>query len=283
MGAPEITGATYAVELLFESDYDLASPELHATLRARCPSADVQAAGQSIALFHRDAPIQLKDALICAQTRILGTDAAVALQQLEPALQQTRDWPAVRDVVARAERQLLVTDLMTSSLPAPRRLEVFQRALAAVVNAMRPSAIAWTAANKLVDPVRFVDAMDSRDPVDRLVLALNVRMFNVGNRPGETVMDTMGLASLGLPDLQVHSTGLEPNDIARHLFNSALYVLEKGDVIADGQTIDGIPRGAKWRCQHEASLVGPSRVVLDIDPGPPFAAGNRKSHGDAPS
>jgi len=106
-------------------------------------------------------------------------------------------------------------------------------------------------------------------------------MFNVEGGPGESVMDTMGLASLGLPDLQVHSTGLEPDDVARHLFNSAYYVLEKGDVIADGQTIDGIPPGTKWHCQHEASLVGPSRVVLDIDPGPPFAAGHRKSRGAA--
>jgi hypothetical protein len=147
---------------------------------------------------------------------------------------------------------------------------VFQRALAAVVSAMNPSAIAWSAAGKLVDPARFLEAMSSDDPADRLFLALNVRMFNVGNRPGESVMDTMGLASLGLPDLQVHSRGLDPNDLARHLFNSAHYILEKGDVIADGQTIDGIPRGTKWRCQHEASLVGPSRVVLDMDPGAPF-------------
>jgi hypothetical protein len=276
---PEITGATYGVELLFDDDYDLTRPELHAELRARCPSADVQPGRGPIALFHRDAPIQLKDAVICAQTAILGTDSLVASDQHEPALQQTRDWPAARDVVARAKRQLLVTDLMTSSLPAPRRLEVFQRALAAVVHAMRPSAIAWTAAGKVVDPSRFLAAMDSADPMDRLLLALNVRMFNVGNRPGETVMDTMGLASLGLPDLQVHSAGLEPNDIALHLFNSAHYVFEKGDVIADGQTIDGIPRGTKWRCQHEASLVGPSRVVLDIDPGPPFAGGDRHRDG----
>ncbi|CAN5925328.1 hypothetical protein BH11MYX4_BH11MYX4_24470 [soil metagenome] len=282
MSGPEITGATYGVELLFDGDYDLASPGLHAELRARCPSADVQPERGPIVLFHRDAPIQLKDSLICAQTVILGTDSAVASAQLEPALQQTRDWPAVREIVARAKRQVLVTDLMSSSLPAPRRLEVFQRALAAVVSAMRPRAIAWTAAGKLVDPARFLEAMDSRDPSDRLFLALNVRMFSVGNRPGESVMDTMGLASLGLPDLQVHSMGLEPDDVARHLFNSAYYLLEKGDVIADGQTIDGIPRGTKWRCQHEASLVGPSRVVLDIDPGPPFAAGNRRS-GGAPS
>lgn len=272
MSGPEITGATYSVELLFDVDYDLEGPELHAALCMRCPNADLRGSGGSIALFHKDAPIQLKDAAICAQTAILRSDSVVASADHEPALQQTRDWPAARESVARARRQLLVTDLMSSALPAVRRLEVFQRALAAVVSAMRPSAIAWSAAGKLVDPARFLEAMSSNDPADRLLLALNVRLFNVGDRPGECVMDTMGLASLGLPDLQLHSKGLDPDGVARHLFNSAFYILEKGDVIADGQTIDGIPPGKKWRCQHEASLVGPSRVVLDIDPGPPFTA-----------
>ncbi len=272
---PEVTGRTYGVELLFEGAYDLTDPGIRAAIRAACPHADVPGDGAAIAVFHRDAPIALADATICAQTAILGTDAIVDPRAYAPLLEQSREWPDAHAAVARATRSALVTDLMSSALPAPQRLDVFQRALAAVVARTRPIAIAWHAAGKLVEPASFLAAMASPDPADRVFCALNVRLFNVGNDPGVCVMDTMGLAALSLPDLQLHFRGLDPNDVARHLFNSAYYLFQKGDVIADGNTLDGVPRGQKWRCQREASLVGPSRVVLDLDPGPPWAAGNR--------
>ena len=279
MDGPEIRGATYGVELLFDRDYALTEPavvsSVESAVRARCPKADVRPTGGPIAIFHPDVPIALADANICAQTVILGTDAPVKEGELEPLLQQTRDWPEARAVVGRAKRRLLVTDLMSSMLAASPRLDVFQRALAGIVTALRPTAIAWTTAGKIIDPARFLHVMEQADRIERLVLALNVRMFKVDNFPGEVVMDTMGLASLGLPDLQVHFRDIEPNDIAHKLFNTALYVFEKGDVIEDDHTIDGVPSGTKWRCRHEASLVGPSRVVLDFDPGAPYTGGKR--------
>ena len=87
-------------------------------------------------------------------------------------------------------------------------------------------------------------------------------------------MDTLGLHVLGLPDLQCHFTGLDPNGIARILHNTAAYIYEHGDVIDDGHTISG-PDGEAWRCQHEDTLVPPHRLVLDLDPGDPHAAGTR--------
>jgi hypothetical protein len=89
------------------------------------------------------------------------------------------------------------------------------------------------------------------------------------------VMDSLGLAALGLPDLQCHFRGLDCNAIAGLLHNLGIYLFENGDVIEDGHTIDGIAANQRWRCQHEMSLIGPERAVLDIDPGQPFAAGNR--------
>jgi len=31
----------------------------------------------------------------------------------------------------------------------------------------------------------------------------------------------------------------------------------------------------RWKCQREVSLLSPKREVIDINPGPEFAAGNR--------
>jgi hypothetical protein len=103
-------------------------------------------------------------------------------------------------------------------------------------------------------------------------------MFNVSNpdaESGDIVMDTLGLGALGLPDLQCHYRALSPEEVARCLYNTAWYIFSNGDVIENGHTVEGITPGTRWRCQHEDALVGPDRVVLDLNPGMPYAAGNR--------
>ncbi len=60
------------------------------------------------------------------------------------------------------------------------------------------------------------------------------------------------------------------------LYNAAYYLFEHGDVIDDGDTIQGIPTDQRWTCQHELALAEPEREVIDINPGPPYAAGNRQ-------
>jgi len=90
------------------------------------------------------------------------------------------------------------------------------------------------------------------------------------------LMDTIGLAALGLPDLQCHFRNLDVQAVAGMLYNTGLYIFENGDVIEDGHTVAGINPNDKWLCQHEDSLLEPERVVLDVNPGYPFAAGNRR-------
>jgi len=87
--------------------------------------------------------------------------------------------------------------------------------------------------------------------------------------------DPRGLGALGLPDLQCHFFDLEPSAVARVLYDAAFYVFEHGDVIEDGHTIQGVDAGSKWRARHLESLVGPMRVVLDLDLGVKHAAGSR--------
>jgi hypothetical protein len=88
-------------------------------------------------------------------------------------------------------------------------------------------------------------------------------------------MDTMGLAPLGLPDLQCHFSGLETTAVGQMLYNTAYYLFEHGDIIQNGHTVAGVPTERRWVCQHETALVVPERTVLDINPGSPYAAGKR--------
>ena len=105
---------------------------------------------------------------------------------------------------------------------------------------------------------------------------VNVRFYNLEGTDGDRVMDTLGLGALGLTDLQLHYRELAPGEVAAELYNIAVYLLENGDVIEDGHTVQGFTPEDRWRCRHEMSLMPPRRPVLDINPGPPFAAGDRE-------
>jgi hypothetical protein len=101
-------------------------------------------------------------------------------------------------------------------------------------------------------------------------------LFNIEHSAADLLMDTRGLSPFGLPDLQCHFRGLEPRDVARVLYTTAFYLFESGDVIKDHHTVAGVGPASKWTCQHQQSLAKPDRVVIDLNPRSPFAAGNRK-------
>jgi Domain of unknown function (DUF4261) len=89
------------------------------------------------------------------------------------------------------------------------------------------------------------------------------------------VMDTLGLHVFGLPDVQCHFKDRQPGEIATMLFTTAVYLFQSGDVIADGNTISGPRADERLVCFHEPALLAPSRRVIDVDLGDPYAAGQR--------
>lgn len=279
----DVFARTYGVELLCSQVPSITKPTLLAHMQRRCPGAkplDPNPQSSLLSFVHPEHPIQLKDARVAAQTFMVVGNQPVNAEQRRAALEQAWDFPAARDAVSRCQATVMVSDLMSSGLEHRERLDLFQRALRAVLDTARCDAIYWRASDRIVDASAWVHAFDAGNAA-RLFMAgaVNVRMFRVPGPEGSvgeaTVMDTLGLGALGLPDLQCHFNGLEPGAVARVLFNTAWYIFSEGDVIADGHTLQGAEPGSTWRCQHEDALVGPERVVLDLDPGAPYAAGNR--------
>ena len=93
------------------------------------------------------------------------------------------------------------------------------------------------------------------------------------------LVDTVGMSTLFLPDLQYHFHGMDPNWVVNHAYNLASDVLLNDCPIQSGETVDGVVNGemsrfAQWKCQYENALIQPPRAVLDVCMGE-YAAGKR--------
>jgi hypothetical protein len=105
-------------------------------------------------------------------------------------------------------------------------------------------------------------ALSRSDRTDLQELWCNVRMFNDGR--GNLIFDTKGLEQVDLRDHEVVIAGgkCDADEIALFLRNIAAYVIANGQVIKDGDTVEG-PGGKKWKCQYneESTLPGPREVI----------------------
>lgn len=147
-----------------------------------------------------------------------------------------------------------------------------------------------TIRNSNVELVHFVPTMQIVDAQEALTELsaqkertnptygfLNVRLYRVLDSGNDMLLDTLGLSALGLTDVQIHCRDLDANTVANVVHSLGSYLFQHGDVIEPGHTVQGIPEWEKWRCQREVSLVEPTREVIDIHPGPRFAAGRRSN------
>jgi hypothetical protein len=263
----------YMVELLLERPATLDREALVASLRAKL--GNVVALGDDpkhLQFACEDFPVTYADGARMGGQLVIAEVPAPTAESLGPVLQQTWDWDGARDAVARAKHALLVSDFMAAGLAPADRLRLVPALVAAVLeqtSAVAATAIHWKPGQRLIDPTDF-GARYAEDPIRTLV---NVRMFNIADRlPGETVMDTLGLAAVGLPDFQIHFVGLDPGRVAGFLYAMSRYVHQRGPVIEDGHTVPGPKPGEKWQVRMERALVDPGRVVLDVEPNEPHSA-----------
>jgi len=202
---------------------------------------------------------------------------------LQSALKQSWDWPESAEVLPQCGGSLLVTDVGAAALHHLERLILFERVLVSLLQAYPCLAIHWQPTQQIVQPDRFLASVAEAGGLVFMPGPLNVRLFRIiSDEPspaaagGDILMDTLGLAAVGLPDLQCHFTGLEPEAVSRVLYNTGIYLFERGDVLDDGHTVPGISADQKWRCRRERSLALPERIVVDLDPGYPYSARDRR-------
>jgi len=256
--------ARLMAEVWYAQIPELADPALLAALRS--VSAETEVQEQSLTVPHTDLTTELEEGVMPLLTAVvLASPLGLGAKRL-PDASQTWDWAEAESALATCTGSLLVTELLAQHFTPQQRVTGLMRVLQALLTVTRPAAVHWPASQRVTDPDRF-------DP-DGLDGVINVRFFTVGAEEA-MLMDTLGLDLFELPDVQCHYRDFSPADVAAMLYDTAVYLFRSGDVIDDGHTISG-PRGDEhFRCRHEDALVDPQRVVVDVDLGEPYAAGER--------
>lgn len=174
--------------------------------------------------------------------------------------------------------QVVATDMLAAALPALERANLDADFLEALAE-LYPTCEAFYFQNcgKLF-LAQDVRSHQIKGPDRFIQFGVNARFFTIQGTE-DMVVDTVGMSTLFLPDLQYHFHDMDPNWVVNHAYNVASYILANDNPIQDGETVDGIVGGRmsqtlQWKCRYEDALIQPARGVLDIHMGE-FASGNR--------
>lgn len=226
-----------------------AAPPTEAEIEARAAGADLSVLSSSDArlhLVHR------------------SSDRGVAVvtstpdpQQAPLDLSQTWGFDDAASIARSVQRRIVVAESSSSEGTASERVTAFHAALC-LVSELFDAAAVWNAHTTHLAAIERV----VKDPLAALA---NVRLFRVADMADGTVlMDTVGLAPLGLLDLQCVTARVEPAVLANVLWDATAFLVREGDVIADGDTISGPHPEHRWTCRVATAEVAPARPVLDV-------------------
>ncbi|MBC8035871.1 MAG: DUF4261 domain-containing protein [Rhizobiales bacterium] len=195
-------------------------------------------------------------------------------QGLQRATEQAWHWPDAKTVVpahraflrlrssyvfgGRPDMKIMPADY-SSRHELDFLLELAQCALA------HPSAICYfnssgeVVANAAI--LRESLAYNAQHHLPPLDLWCNVRLFNFN--AGWLVMDTVGGWQLDMPDHEAAfpKDNFNPSEVSGFLRDTSLYILQKGEVIKNNDTMDG-PGGVRWQAvKFQDSISSPPRQV----------------------
>lgn len=274
-------GGPFLIQLLFREPAALSDRETMLSVMRRhigkveCFCHDEKMAGfgaeEHIARFQDGAaPVQLM-VLGCSDFHGADFDAFLKSQMWD--CQEKRE-----QLLSECRYQVVAVDMLAAALPAKERAALDMDFLEALAE-LYPACAAFYFQNcgKLFAAEDVREHRVSRE--DRFLrFGVNVRFFNIEGSE-DMLVDTVGMSTLFLPDLQYHFHGMDPNWAVNHAYNLASYILQNDNPIQSGETVDGIAdgrmcRGVQWKCRYEEALIQPVREVIDICMGP-YASGSR--------
>lgn len=196
----------------------------------------------------------------------------------EIAESQLWDCPEGVEILGKCTYQVVATDMMAAGLDYKERAEMLVDYIEALVE-LYPSckAVVFETSKKMFTREAIMNCTVPKE--SRFIYyAVNVRFFNIQGT-NDMMVDSLGMSTLFLPDLQYHFHNMDPDAVVNHAYNVLSYIFDNDNPIKSNDYIDGIKddrmsQEVQWNVQYESSLIQPVREVIDINMGE-YASGNR--------
>ena len=275
-------GAPFIIKMLFKEHTAMPDKDLMLkVLKKHIGSVECFSFDERMAAFAAlDYIAAFKDGKCPVQLMLMPCDSFKG-QDIDPFI-KSQMWDCKDEcerILDECQYQIFATDMMSAALEAQDRA-CLDAAFVMSLSELFPSCEAFY----FVNCGKLLKADDVQNCKDQgcnsyIYFGVNVRFFNVEGKD-DMVVDTVGMSTLLLPDLQYHFHNMDPNLVVNHALNMASYILEHDNPIKSGETIDGIDNGQisqdlQWLCQYEDALIQPARAVIDINMGP-YASGARE-------
>jgi hypothetical protein len=268
MGESNAPVESYTADILYAETPLITGDELLNALRERVGNVEMETGGVPGAFLFQfpDLADPSREGGQPVGVFIERGDGPLPADEVKRTLVMTRDWSGAGNAVNAHEARLVVSDLRASGLGYKNRLRIFQDVVNAVASCATPLAVRWTAAGKFVNPLKMTRAPKPGEKRDPLAGAVNVRLVAPpAGTSARMVMDTLGLAALGLPDLEVLIRLENPQNVEPFLMSIARYVFDLGDVLPDGRVVKG-PAGDRWIIRRSRASNVPAREILQLRP-----------------
>lgn len=200
--------------------------------------------------------------------RLDDATAAVALMEapipwgdLEGPCASAWYWPKAVEAMKAHRAHLIVTLGGGRRTPIDRCLLL--TALTAAVTATSDAAgVYWSAGSVVQSPRAFLELAGQMSQ-DALPLRLWIDFRLVRERTGMHSLFTTGMQAFGHMELEVPKSRQRPEAIFDFAFNAAHYLLDRGPVLKDGDTIGTSPE-QKVRVRHVSSRWGHPGKILSL-------------------
>lgn len=277
----EQPGAVFVMTLLFREPVDIPEKQTIAAAAQKhlgevdCFWCDEKGAGIAVKKYL----CEFKDASVPPQLMLTPCNRfdEASIDEFE----KSQMWDCKEDkdrILTECRYKVAATDMMAAALPANQRAELDMDWLDTLME-LYPTceAVYFFNSGKLIRANDIRNYRFSRE--SRFIkFAVNVRFFTIQGTD-DMIVDTRGMSTLFMPDLQYHFHGMDPNWVVNHAYNTASYMLDHDNPIQAGDPIDGVENGklsvnVQWRCNYENALIQPARTVIDIYMNE-YAAGTR--------
>lgn len=261
----------FMMMLLMKEECEMAQKEkMSATMNKYLGEADCLRYGKDLTGFViRKYPAKLKEESVFPHLMLSGCGHFEKEMIGEKAIGQMWSCMAERDrILSECRYQMIAYDEQAAALQAHDRADMLMDYMEALVE-MYPGceAVYFMNSGKLIKASEIRNHEVPRE--ERFVyFAVNARFFYL-NRTDNMVVDTLGMNTLMLPDLQFHFHDADAGWIMSYAYNLASYIFRNNNPIKEGDTIDSIHNGElvkeiQWTCSYRNALVKPARMVIDI-------------------